>query len=505
VAEEEIEMNRTGRASALVLALSLLAAWASGCDAPNGTSPSTDEARTVKQGACNPVPPIITAQNKTAECIDGQASVAIRPTVDAACDLTPQVTFTNNIGNQDPDTYPFGDHLVSIRAIDDVAGTQATRTVGVSVQDTLAPVVDGGGTVTAECSSPTGTVVTLPNPTISDACDQNPTVRNDAPQDRKYARGLHSLVFTAIDSSGNSSTDTVNVVVRDTQPPVVNAGVNLVAQQVGNCDYNNVAGSGTTVTLPQPLVEDACSNPGDIALTNNITNNGDREVCLPNGQTTTVTWTAIDGVGLSGTGSVQVSLIPQSLAVSVADNVPMGFTNAPVTVSVSAPGAAAPVAWNMVGTLGPTTAPGNSRNETGVFSSEGVYCPLYVWATDSNGQQGVESSKCFAIEANAPSIEYDQLPTAWISPLDPAQEVQADPNNTRHLAGVLRGRADPRGDERHGPQRPAQRRPRAGADGAHQPKHAGGAAARGRAARALGAPGARAGGGQRQHLHAGAQ
>lgn len=422
-------MSRTGRASALVLALSLLAAWVSSCDAPQQVTPQKEGTETIKQGACNPAPPVISASNRTAECVDGQASVTIDPQVNAACDLTPQVSFVNNINNRDPDTYPFGDHLVRITAVDDVANTTATRTVGVSVRDRLAPVVDAGSTLTVECTSPTGTQITIPTPTVSDACDPSPVVRNDAPQDRRYTRGLHQLTFTAIDSSGNSSTDSVNVVIRDQTPPAVNAGSNLVVQQRGDCDYNNVPGSGTQVTLPQPVVSDACTNTGDIALSNNITNDGTRVVCLPDGQSTTVTWTAIDGVGLQGTGQIQVSVIPSSLPVSITNQVPEGFTNQQVSVTAQANTAQAPITWNMVGTLGPTTAPGNTQTETGVFTQQGYYCPLYVWATDANGAQGVESSKCFAIETNAPKSTYNQLPDRWIDPNNPGEEVEVDANN----------------------------------------------------------------------------
>jgi hypothetical protein len=265
-------MSKQRRIALAIPAAVLLIAWLGGCEpqAPTSdgqvgkaTGDGQEKLGEVEQGACNPIPPVITFTNPVAECISGTANVRINPTVRAECDLTPQVTFSNGLNNRDPDDYPFGTRRVRITALDDQANLSTTVQANVNVQDTLAPVLNAGGDVTQECQSPDGTVVTLNVPSVTDACvaSNQVTVTNNAPSDRKFLRGIYPITFTAVDPSGNTSTDAYNLIVRDTTPPSIDAGNLLVVQQSnGNdgrqCAFNGVANSGTIVELPLPVVSD---------------------------------------------------------------------------------------------------------------------------------------------------------------------------------------------------------------------------------------------------------
>jgi streptogramin lyase len=441
-------MSKQRRIALAIPAAVLLIAWLGGCEpqAPTSdgqvgkaTGDGQEKLGEVEQGACNPIPPVITFTNPVAECISGTANVRINPTVRAECDLTPQVTFSNGLNNRDPDDYPFGTRRVRITALDDQANLSTTVQANVNVQDTLAPVLNAGGDVTQECQSPDGTVVTLNVPSVTDACvaSNQVTVTNNAPSDRKFLRGIYPITFTAVDPSGNTSTDAYNLIVRDTTPPSIDAGNLLVVQQSnGNdgrqCAFNGVANSGTIVELPLPVVSDLCTDTRNIVARNDgqgFQGRPAREICAPNGRQTTITWTATDSVGLQRTDTVNVNVTNSGLGVNAttANNNQWGTQN--VSVNLVATGGSAPFAWNLVGTSGPTTAPGTTATTTATFAQEGLYCPLYVWVNDSANRQGASSSLCFGIERTAPSLSFTQIPSRSIDPANPANLIDTNPNN----------------------------------------------------------------------------
>jgi hypothetical protein len=88
-----------------------------------------------------------------------------------------------------------------------------------SIADTKPPVLTAPTNIVAECKSPTGTAVSLGTPTVSDLCDSNPTVTNNAPA--LFPLGLSTVTWTAKDGSANKSTATQSVKIQDTTAPVV--------------------------------------------------------------------------------------------------------------------------------------------------------------------------------------------------------------------------------------------------------------------------------------------
>ena len=406
-----------------------------GCSDEKQFSPGPHGAgdlESVEQAECVVRDPLITASNQTGQCADGVASVFIDPAVDASCDLTPVVTFRDVGANQainDPHTWAFGNHLVNITALDEVADRTAQRRIGVAVVDTLPPIVNAGSDRTVECASADGTAVALNDPTVVDACETEVQVSNNAPQGLIFARGVTAVTFTASDSSSNTGRDSYNVIVRDSVGPTVDAGSNLLVPRRANCNFGNQGnGTGTYVTLPSPQASDTCTPANRLVITQSITDTDDRRVCLRNDTATTVTWTATDLVGNRGTDDVVVTVGQGNMTLDVTNNPPTTFTNQTVSVSARANGASNPVQWSFVGGAAPTTQPGSGVNATAGFSTPSVYCPLYISAMDAQNRSGANDTVCFGIEATAPKLDYDVIPTEFINPDNPNETVEVDPD-----------------------------------------------------------------------------
>jgi hypothetical protein len=89
----------------------------------------------------------------------------------------------------------------------------------VTVQDTLPPSLTAPDDITAECQSPGGTAVDLGEPVVSDLCDADVDVTNNAPP--LFPLGNTTVIWTAEDDDLNSAQDTQKVVIDDTTPPVI--------------------------------------------------------------------------------------------------------------------------------------------------------------------------------------------------------------------------------------------------------------------------------------------
>jgi len=87
------------------------------------------------------------------------------------------------------------------------------------VVDTLPPVVEAPPDVVAECTSPEGTPVDIGTAAATDLCDASVTVTNDAPA--LFPLGMTTVLWTAVDASGNAGSDPQLVTVVDTTPPSI--------------------------------------------------------------------------------------------------------------------------------------------------------------------------------------------------------------------------------------------------------------------------------------------
>ncbi len=114
--------------------------------------------------------------------------------------------------------FPVGSTTVTWTATD-AALVSVTGTQTINVNDTTVPVITAPTDVVADQGSELGnTMVSLGTPIFSDIADPAPTISNNAPANG-YPVGSTTVVWTALDASGNTATDnqviTINAFVAE--------------------------------------------------------------------------------------------------------------------------------------------------------------------------------------------------------------------------------------------------------------------------------------------------
>jgi phosphatidylethanolamine-binding protein (PEBP) family uncharacterized protein len=206
--------------------------------------------------------------------------------------------------------------------VTDFTGNTATCVQNVTVIDNQPPTISVPGPVAATTNTAcTATGVTLGTATTTDNCP-GATVSNNAPA--AFPLGATTVIWTATDASGNTTTGTQVVTVTDNVNPTITApAAVVVSTDAGSC-------AATSVALGTPVTADNCS----VA---NVTNNALSS--YPKG-TTTVTWIVTDGSGNTASATQIVTVndtenptitVPANIAVAN-DN---GVCGATVTYAVS--------------------------------------------------------------------------------------------------------------------------------------------------------------------------
>jgi hypothetical protein len=178
-----------------------------------------------------------------------------------ATDLSTPLTISQNpIANA---LLPPGTNLVLI-TVADAWGNKSYSTNHITVRDQTPPVITLAGS--ASMTTELGSAFTDPGATASDTCGPialfttNGTVSVNAV-------GTNTLIYTAFDGSGNSTTATRTVIVQDTTAPaVVWSFTNLVLLAGSNCTTAMPDVTGTNYILATDL-----SNP--LIITQDPTNN----------------------------------------------------------------------------------------------------------------------------------------------------------------------------------------------------------------------------------------
>ena len=253
--------------------------WTATDDA--GNSASDTQTVTVRDTTA----PTITAPSDVTAEATGPATPVRTGTATASDTVDSSVTVTSDA----PASFPLGSTTVTWTATDD-AGNSATDTQTVTVQDTTAPRVTAPANATLEATAPLTPLgaAQYGTATASDTADSSPAVTSDAPA--SFPLGDTTITWTATDSSGNSATDAQTVTVRDTTAPRVTAPNNVVTEAVG---------------AATPVQTGAASASDAVDSSPTITNNA--PATFPLGSTT-VTWTATDDAGNSGTATQTVTV-----------------------------------------------------------------------------------------------------------------------------------------------------------------------------------------------------
>jgi ELWxxDGT repeat protein len=184
--------------------------------------------------------------------------------------------------------FPLGATRVVATALDSAERT-ATCSFVVLVVDQTAPAITCPPTVTVEQTSALGAVATGPRATASDAVS-TPTVTDSITTGTLLPPGNTSIVATATDASGNTSSCSFQVTVVDRTPPVITCP--------GNVSVKANSPAGAVVTYPVAVAMDAGSVP---TMTASMASGA----LFPLGATA-VTQTATDAAGHQARCSFQI-------------------------------------------------------------------------------------------------------------------------------------------------------------------------------------------------------
>tara|TARA_R110002073_G_scaffold72537_1_gene177079 strand:- start:41629 stop:44832 length:3204 start_codon:yes stop_codon:yes gene_type:complete len=256
----------------------------------------------------------------------------------------------------------------------DVAGNSITQTQNVIVDDVTAPVANAGSLsdLIGECSVAAPTA-----PTATDNCEGTitGTTTTTFPV---TTPGTTVVTWTFTDTSGNSSTQTQNVIINDVEAPIADAA-NL-ADLTGDC----------SVTAPTaPTATDNCGGIITGITTTNF------PVTTPG--TTVVTWTFTDASGNSSTQTQNV--IIDDVTAPVADAASLANLTGDCSVaSATAPTATDNCEGIIIGTTTtnfPVTTPGTT---------------VVTWTfTDASGNSSTQTQNLIVDDVTAPVADAASL------------------------------------------------------------------------------------------------
>ena len=188
-----------------------------------------------------------------------------------------------SVSNNAPATFLLGTTVVTYTATD-AAGNAATATQSVTVVDTTAPVLIVPGNVSVEANAVLSTVA-IGTATATDIFGA--TVGNNAPA--TFPLGTTTVTYIAIDGNGLTTTGTQTVTVIDTTAPALTVPGNVSVEANGVLSTVDIGVATATDIFGATVANDA---PATFPL-----------------GTTTVTYTATDGNGLTTTGTQTVTVI----------------------------------------------------------------------------------------------------------------------------------------------------------------------------------------------------
>lgn len=227
-------------------------------------------------------------------------------TLTGACSVTATAPTTNDNCSgsitgttSNPLTYSAQGTYTIVWTFTDLAGNTSTANQTVIVLDNIAPTITAPTAVTANANAAcNASGVVLGSPVTSDNCSAV-TTSNNAPA--VYPIGTTTVIWTATDAAGNSSTATQTVSVVDPVLPTISAPANITVQANASCVAYNV-------NIGSPITTDNCGVAS-------VTNNG--PAVYPLG-TTIVTWTVTDNSGNISTANQTITVVDQALPIVVA-------------------------------------------------------------------------------------------------------------------------------------------------------------------------------------------
>jgi len=260
----------------------------------------------------------------------------------------------------------------------DAAGNTATAVQNVTVVDTTAPVLSLPADVSVEATG-AQTAVTIGTASATDIFAV--TITNDAPA--TFPIGTTTVTWTATDANGNASTGTQTVTVADTTAPTVTAPANVTVEATGPTTAVSL-GSATASDIVDGVLTATPDQTGPFAP-----------------GTYTITWSATDAAGNTGTATQNVTVV---------DTTPPVIT-APANITVSATGLQTAVS---IGTATATDifAVTITNDAPATFP---IGTTTVTWtATDANGNTATAMQTVTVVDTTPPVIT---VPPVTINPV----------------------------------------------------------------------------------------
>ena len=201
--------------------------------------------------------------------------------------IASDITGISQITNNSPDVFPFGITIVAWTATDKV-GNSISHDQTVTIVDTTAPQIRAPDDIVLEAMDRESNFVDLDIPWAFDTIGVE-SYTNDAPS--SFPIGMTTVTWTAVDTSGNTASDTQIVNIRDTTPPNIVPPSNIVVEATSS--------SGMPIQIGK-------ADSSDIIGIESVTNNAPEFFSLGN---TTITWTATDVFGNTATVDQIISII----------------------------------------------------------------------------------------------------------------------------------------------------------------------------------------------------
>lgn len=228
----------------------------------------------------------------------GSCDAVVSWSAPTASDNCGSATVNQTIGSVSGSTFPVGVHSIQYTATDGAANTSVCSFT-ITVVDNQAPVISGcPSNISVNATAGTcAATVSWTAPTFNDNCAGGSiSLTAGSAPGSSFPVGVTTITYTATDASGNTSTCSFTVTVTDTQAPTISGCPSNISQSstAGTC--------GRVVTWTAPTANDNCSG-ASISQTAGLAPGS----TFPVG-TTTITYTATDGAGLTATCSFTVTI-----------------------------------------------------------------------------------------------------------------------------------------------------------------------------------------------------